>query len=109
MVLGVLEEMLKAMLDQNQFSIKCLNSSIEGLKELSQNNYNVLISDFRMPKMNGYQLLDKIQKQKNNNSMKVFMITGEPFLNIPDQFSNIQIYKKPVDISSIVSQIKQIN
>lgn len=103
-ILELLNEMLGEFLDKNVYQIKALSSSVEANKELSLNHYDILITDFRMPDINGMQLVEK--SIKVNKDTKTFMITGELNIDLPHNLHTLKLYKKPVDIGHLVKEIK---
>lgn len=103
-ILDLLEEMLTEFLNKNEYSIKALNSSSEAYKELSLNHYDILITDFRMPNVNGMQLVEKAIKV--NKDIKTFMITGELHIDLPNSISSLRLFKKPVEMNVLIKEIK---
>jgi two-component system response regulator HydG len=55
--------MLKAFLENNGFYVKEVYSAGSGLKALGQDNFDLVLSDFRLPDKDGIQLLLEIRKQ----------------------------------------------
>jgi len=56
------------------FELTCINSAIEGLKKLSVQAFDVVISDYEMPDMNGLELLNRLRKE--GNSVPFILLTG---------------------------------
>ncbi len=59
-ILDGLKRMLRSM--RNEWDIRYANSAEEALQILEKNAYDVIVSDVRMPAMDGIQLLMRIQK-----------------------------------------------
>ena len=55
--------MLKAFLENNDFYVKEVFSAGSGIKALSQDTFDLVLSDFRLPDKDGIQLLLEIRKQ----------------------------------------------
>ncbi len=49
---------------KNDYSIFVADSAQKGLEILKNENINVVISDLRMPHMNGIDFIDKVKKEK---------------------------------------------
>lgn len=56
---------------RNDFEIFVADSAIKGLEIIAQNNINVIISDLKMPHMNGLEFIEKI---KSENPSKVCIL-----------------------------------
>ncbi len=48
---------------QKQFDIILVNSAVEALNAIQQNDIRVIITDLKMPQMNGVELVNKIKEQ----------------------------------------------
>jgi response regulator RpfG family c-di-GMP phosphodiesterase len=71
--------------------------------------YSLVISDIRMPKMNGYEFIKEVKKIKPN--IKVFFMTAfeineQEFSRVlPDMKIN-EFIQKPVSIESLVESVQ---
>ena len=68
--------LLKEALTQWGYEVTCAASAVEALELLKNGLFDALISDVRMPDMNGLDLLREIRKQ--DESIEVVMMTGYP-------------------------------
>ena len=66
--------------------------------------YSLVISDIRMPKMNGYEFIKEVKKIKPN--IKVFFMTA--FEINEQEFSRVlnEFIQKPVSIESLVESVR---
>ena len=55
--------------------VTCASNGKEGLELFEKNNYNLILTDIMMPKMDGFELLHKIKTEKNS-MIDVVIITG---------------------------------
>ena len=51
-------------------------NGLDALKTLSENKMDLILLDILMPDMDGYQLLEEINKLRDNRKFKVAFITG---------------------------------
>ncbi len=77
------EESLR-MLIQNQLSIEGYDVDVAedgdiGLEMIEKNNYDLILLDIRMPRMDGLQVLDSLRKK--NIKTRVIMLTAVSELN----------------------------
>lgn len=65
---------LEMILTSNNYKTDTANSAKEALKKLSKENYHLILSDLRMPEMDGLELLDKIKEDYPDQD--VIIVTG---------------------------------
>ncbi len=70
-ILGLAEKLL-----QKDYDVLTASSALHGLEILNSVKCDGLISDINMPEMNGFQLLNKIKKNKNLQELTIAMLTG---------------------------------
>src|SRR6056297_3408233 len=58
----------------SDFEIDEAHDGLEGLEQVSKQDYDMLILDIKMPKMNGIELLRRVKESKPD--LDVIMITG---------------------------------
>ncbi len=83
----------------------------QAFQMLQNNAYDLLITDFYMPKLNGQQLLDKIRNQRELAYLPVLMVTCE---NDKDKIRSVIASKvtgfivKPFTAQTIEKQLTKI-
>jgi two-component system catabolic regulation response regulator CreB/two-component system response regulator ChvI len=99
---------LKIGLEDNGFTVDTFNDPLEALSSFKPGLYDLLLFDVRMPELNGFNLYDKIIKEKNNNQdIKACFITAYdiPYEELRRQFPDSPIdcfIKKPIEISDLI-------
>jgi two-component system catabolic regulation response regulator CreB/two-component system response regulator ChvI len=99
---------LKIGLEDNGFIVDAFNDPLETLSSFKPGLYDLLLFDVRMPQLSGFNLYDKIKKEKNNNKdIKACYITAYdiPYEELRRQFPDSHIdcfIKKPIQISDLV-------
>lgn len=67
-------ELQKDYLELSDFQVNICTDGIEGLKELRENEYDLLILDVMLPKIDGYDILRSIHEQKD---IPVLMVSAK--------------------------------
>ncbi|MCX8031165.1 MAG: sigma-54 dependent transcriptional regulator [Thermodesulfovibrionales bacterium] len=82
--------LISAILTDNGYAVKTFNVPYEGVAEFKNGNYSLVISDVKMPGMNGIQVLEHIKRI--NPTTPVIIITAHATLDI-----SIQALRKGAD------------
>lgn len=93
---------------RNKFNIISAFSGKDGLNKLSQNtNIDVVISDMKMPQMNGVEFITKVKENRPN--LPCFILTGYDLTPEISEAINLKIVDrylaKPFNINEIESAI----
>lgn len=98
-VLFVDDESIQRVLMERMLSrifnrVELAESGIEALEKCKENSYDLIITDFTMPKMDGCQLIEKIFD--TNREQKIVILTAnDPNELIEDRSCDITILRKP--------------
>ena len=65
---------LKEILSYEKYEVDIANDGAEGIKKAETGNYDLVLSDIKMPKMDGIEVLQKLQEM--NPDLPVVMISG---------------------------------
>jgi DNA-binding NtrC family response regulator len=106
------EEMIPALLArrlaEEGYSCAIANNGIEALNFLSKNDYSLIISDIVMPRLDGFELLERIRAI--NPSAPVIMITGYAEIETAMEAIHLGAYDfviKPVNLDLVVNTVKK--
>ena len=64
----------RALLEELGYSVQIAINGEEGLKLFESSNFDVVVTDFRMPRMDGRQLIERIRQLDPN--ARVIMLSG---------------------------------
>jgi DNA-binding response OmpR family regulator len=97
----------KTGLELNGFLVHAFNDPVRALLSFEAGEYDLVILDIKMPRINGFELHREIQKIGGN--VRVCFITAfvayyESLKEIFDM-PNIQCMKKPIDIRKLIEKI----
>jgi len=99
---------------KNRFQVETFidaESALESLKDNSDEYYDLVLTDIRMPKINGFELYRRIKE--SNPTMKIVFITAfeinkEEFSKVIPSLDVIDFISKPVSMSSLISKLNSI-
>ncbi len=104
-------DMLKSLFEMDGASVSTANSGAEALEIISQNRFDVILSDISMPGMDGFELLRRLRKLPGGADIPVLALTG--FGRVEDVnraqaegfFSHVT---KPIDLSELVEILQKL-
>lgn len=102
---------LKAALELllQDFQVADVPSAEEGLLEFFRQPVDLLITDFRLPGMTGFELMERMRAKKPD--MKVIMVTGMPepeYRNQALAAGASAFFYKPIEIADFIAAIRTI-
>jgi two-component system, OmpR family, response regulator ChvI len=104
-----------ALEDSGLFEVDTYNDPLVALSDYRPDSYDLLLLDIRMPKMNGFELYQKIKEM--DNKVKVCFISAYdvdytalreqfPSLEI-DYFASKDIIRKPIEVSKLIERMRK--
>ena len=70
-----IRELLEFDLSHSGYSVDTAKNGLEGLNKALNNNYDLVLLDVMMPKMNGFEVCQNIRKTKKN--LPVLLLTAK--------------------------------
>jgi len=110
----ILSTVKRGLESNNAFSVETFSSgesALQAFESHPENYYDLVITDIRMPKMNGFELYRRIKEK--NQSMKIAFITAfeinkEEFNKVMPSVNVIDFISKPLSISSLITKLKSM-
>ncbi|HET9805449.1 MAG TPA: response regulator [Nitrososphaeraceae archaeon] len=110
-ILSILKRGLES---KNRFKVDTFidaESALESLKEKSDDYYDLVLTDIRMPKINGFELYRRIKE--SNPHMKIVFITAfeinkEEFTKVIPSVDVLDFISKPVSMSTLINKLNSI-
>jgi DNA-binding response OmpR family regulator len=102
-------------LENNGFSIDSFNDSMLALNSYKSNFYDLVILDIKMPKMDGFELYNKI-KEKDPNVIICFLTASELFYEefrktryvLGEKLGEEHFIQKPIKTDDLVQKINAL-
>lgn len=101
-----LVDLFQEALEKNGFKVFTFTDSIQAFKTLEKNiqEYRLILSDYRMPKLNGYELCNKLTGL--NPELKVILMSAYDTLEYDP--SKFMLIKKPILIAQLLQIVRDI-
>lgn len=101
-------QMLHDVLTQRFFDARMVTKPEQALEMLEEDDYGLIVSDFKMPVMDGADFLQKIRSI--NPGIPVIMVSG--LMNLPEliKVANMSItlvLEKPIDVSQFIEHVSR--
>lgn len=77
----IIQELLRSYLEKADFEVQVCDDGLDALEELEKNNYDLMILDISMPRLNGFETLSKIRKKSTTKNIRVLMLTSSQHVN----------------------------
>jgi len=104
-----IRKLLRVRLTREGYSVQEAEDGEDALKQMEVYSPQAIISDIRMPNLDGFQLIEKL-KQKDENSPSVILITGHGDKEAAIKAVRSGAYdylEKPFDLDQVVATTKR--
>ncbi|MCX7991354.1 MAG: sigma-54 dependent transcriptional regulator [Proteobacteria bacterium] len=99
--------LMKAVLQDEGYAVLAFNNPVEGLSKLNEENISLVITDIKMPEMDGIEVLEKVKSF--NSTIPVILITAHATIDISIQALRMgaeDIILKPFESPELVLRVK---
>lgn len=103
-------KLFKDILGLQNYDVKTATDGLEGFEKLAKNSYDLLILDLNLPRMNGFELMRKI----NNDKIKcppILVVSAhvmEKEIKEAKALGCMEYITKPIDIMNFLATVKRI-
>lgn len=103
-------DLLKSQLELQGYAVSTAMNGIEGLKKVEEESPNLIICDIKMPKKNGYEVLDEIRRVKNSWVPFIMLSALSDFDNIKQAYDGDSDFyiSKPVQLDMLTKNIRTL-
>lgn len=104
-----LRQLNRAALMNNGYRVDTATDGQAGWERIQASSYDLLITDFNMPRMTGLQLIEKVHV--NNIVLPVVLVTADYPLVLLEQQSNLPIEAtllKPYTLEQLLTVVKNV-
>lgn len=104
----VIRNMVRDMLPKGNFQVLEAKDGVEGLNTIHQERPNLIMLDFLLPRMSGWEVFQQIQAQPALRAPLVLMSgrKEEVTEKIPEPFEYFEFIEKPFEQKELVDAIK---
>jgi DNA-binding response OmpR family regulator len=98
------------MLPEGNFEVLEARDGLEGYNLIRAENPNLIMLDFLLPKMSGWEVYQEIQRENHLKSIPLVLMSGrkeEVVEKIPEPFEHFAFIEKPFDQKQLVQAIKE--
>lgn len=105
----VIRMQIQEMLPKGNFEILEAKDGVEGLEMIQENRPHLILLDFFMPRMNGWEVVQKLKSDPGLISLPVVMMSGrkeDVMSTVPELFDYFEFLSKPFDAATLLRAIK---
>lgn len=105
----VIRMRVKDMLPEGNFDVIEAKDGLEGFNLIRSENPNLIMLDFLLPKMSGWEVYQEIQKQQRLKAIPLVLMSGrkeEVTDKVSEPFENFAFVEKPFDREQLVDAIR---
>lgn len=105
----VIQKMVKEMLPPGNFEVLQAKDGEEGLRLIREGHPNLIMLDFLLPKVNGWEVYQQIQADPHLRSIPLVLMSGrkeEVVEKIPEPFEYFEFIEKPFEKKALINAIK---
>ncbi len=110
--LGMLKT-LNYILTEKGYEVVAVNNGLEAIELIKKRSFDIVLTDIKMPEINGVQLLKEIKKlSPQTNVMMITAYTMHELVQEAKKGGANAIFSKPLDLDSFISyteELKNIN
>ena len=100
---------VREMLPPGNFQVLEAKDGLEGLKLIKKEKFSLIMLDFLLPKMSGWEVYQEIQAQPDLRKTPLVVMSGrkeEVTEKISEPFEHFEFLNKPFDQKQLISSIK---
>lgn len=98
---------ISMLLESEGFDVSTALGGIKALETLKHNKFNLMITDFNMPEINGVELATKVKEQ--HSDMRIVLVTGGDLSVIAEAAANAgisEMFSKPMELQRFLVVIR---
>ena len=102
-----LQGLFHTLLGRNGFSVDCASNGRMAFEYLRRGSYSVILLDLMMPDVNGFELLDRLQRDSPRLLSRVIVMTGaaQRVVESVDTSRIWALIRKPFDINELIGTV----
>lgn len=104
-----LQGLFSTLLARNGFSVDCAPNGRQAFEYLKRGSYSVILLDLMMPDVNGFELLERLERDSPSLLRRVIVLTGAA-QRVVDGLDPKRVWgvvRKPFDINDLMKATKE--
>jgi len=103
-----LQGLFLTLLGRHGFAVDCAPDGRVAFEYLRRNSYSVILLDLMMPEVNGFELLERIERESPALLRRVIVITGaaQPMVDAVDTTKIWTLLRKPFELERLVAELR---
>ena len=105
----VIRVRVREMLPPGNFEVLEASDGLEGLNLIRQENFSLIMLDFLLPKLSGWEVFQQIQAHPGLQKIPLLLMSGrkeEVIEKIPEPFEYFEFIPKPFEREELIGAIK---
>ncbi|MEB3356773.1 MAG: response regulator [Synechococcales bacterium] len=105
----VIRNMVRDMLPKGNFQVLEAKDGVEGMNSIRQERPNLIMLDFLLPRMSGWEVFQQIQEQPELQKIPLVVMSGrreEVTEKISEPFEFFEFIEKPFEQKELIEAIK---
>jgi chemosensory pili system protein ChpA (sensor histidine kinase/response regulator) len=97
------------MLERNGYSVVTAHDGQEALDILRQQQFDAILTDLEMPRLNGYELIEDVRRTWNSDQLPIVVMTtraGEKHRQLALELGANHYFSKPIDESKLLNFLR---
>ncbi len=92
----------------DEYCVRCAYTGDDALKNIIENQFDVVITDLKLPDVNGLELLKKIKGMaKDTPVIVISAYFSEPIMDDIKKYGVFRCVNKPFEINDIISDVRE--
>lgn len=106
---AVIRNMVRDMLPKGNFEVLEAKDGVQGINLIRQEHPNLIMLDFLLPRMSGWEVFQQIQEQPELQAIPLVLMSGrkeEVTEKLSEPFEYFEFVQKPFDQKELIDAIK---
>lgn len=93
------------------FDVECAGDGQQGWEAIQQRPPDILVTDLQMPRMNGYQLAERVRNNPATSEMPIIMLTAKGYEmskeDVAAKFGITRVMNKPFSPRELLQTVQE--
>lgn len=106
-----LQKIVKRELDRYGMKLETADDGLSGLRKAEITKYDIIITDYEMPNMDGYEFLKRVRQLKGYKYTPVIILSSREYEDNKEKWEELNIadyLSKPFDVNLMVQSVEKI-